>query len=451
MKKFLIFLACVLVFSIAVGICALALEVTEVYTANDTLLILRAIIAGESTPAMDVNLDGSVNLLDAFLVLKLAVGGEYDLKLSVEVSSTVGTSGYNWWNLGVQYPRIIVIKNSGSGANGTLLATFEELNSGLVSGKPGYPIYKSTDNGATWERVTVVRDNSTKIQSEWNPHLLELEKPLGKYKAGTILLAGCSVDAAHSSKSAIRLYASVDGGKTFSTPITVAEGGGLDNGVWEPFLMQLDDGRLVCFYSDDSDSAHSQKIVYKVSSDGVNFGEAVDVVASKVSTERPGMAVVTRLGNGKYFMVYEVVDHKSVSGNPIMYRTSDDGLNYGDASNLGTLLVSGSKKALGSAPYCVWTPVGGRNGTLIVSGTFMRSGSSTTGTDYFISRDGGSTWETVPHIIPYNAAIDHCGYSNCMAVSEDGKTLYALNNPIDANVANHAKIAFARAVWQIKK
>ena len=79
------------------------------------------------------------------------------------------------------------------------------------------------------------------------------------------------------------------------------------------------------------------------------------------------------------------------------------------------------KKALGAAPYCAWTPVGGEYGTLIVSGTHMRKGKSKTGSDYFISYDNGKTWETVPHIIPYTSD-DHVGYSNSFAFSKDGKT-----------------------------
>lgn len=441
MKKIAKILAVILVLSLVLAVCAFAIE--DSYSVSDILGILRGVLNGDGSVCTDVNLDGTANLFDVLFALKMAMGGETKLHLTVENTVTVGTSQSSWWERGVQYPRIAVL------ADGSLLATYEELNAGLVSGGPGYPIYKSTDDGATWERLTTVRDKDATVQSEWNPHLLVLEKPLGNYKAGTVLLAACSIDGAHTTKSAIRLYASTDGGKTFSSPISIAEGGGLDNGVWEPFLMQLDDGRLVCYYSDDTDAAHSQKIVYKVSSDGVTFGDAVEAVASKNADERPGMPVVTRLGDGSYFMVYEVVSHRSVDGNPVMYRTSADGLNFGDPSDLGRLLASG-KKALGSAPYCVWTPVGGKHGTLVVSGTFMRSGSSNTGTDYFISRDNGASWETLPHSIPYDASVDHCGYSNCMAISTDGRILYSMNNPTDASVAGHSKIVFAKARWEMQ-
>lgn len=354
-----------------------------------------------------------------------------------EFSVVVASSKDKWWGCGVQYTRLITL------ANGDMLATFECLTAGLEAQKPGYPIYRSVDNGKTWELQTVVRETDKTLQSEWNPFLLELAKPLGDYPAGTVLLAGCSIDAAHSKSSAIRLYASVDGGKSFGAPITVAAAGGLENGVWEPYLMQLDDGRLVCFYSDDTDAVCSQKIVYRVSENGIDFGDAVDVVASSVPSERPGMAVTTRLADGSYFMVYEVVNHRSGAVNPIMYRYSRDGLDWGDAADIGTELVSVDGKALGSAPYCAWTPLGGEQGTIVVSGTFMRAGISKTGTDLFISKDNGKTWTTVEHPVPYDASVTNVGYSNCIAFSSDGRTLYALNNPTKENNGARSQIVFA--------
>ena len=445
MKHFIKVLVCLLLLSAIFCVTALA---SENYTASDILTLITGILDRNVTAEMDITFDGVVDLKDVLLMLKMSVDYTPVWKLSNTENITVSTSGSNWWDRGVQYPRLLVVNHSTAGENGTILATFEELNSGLIQAKPGYPIYKSTDEGATWEKLTTVRDNDSTIQSEWNPHLFELEAPLGEYKAGTILLAGCSIDAAHSKKSAIRLYASTDGGKTFGQPITVAEGGGDGEGVWEPFLLQLDDGRLVCFYSDDSASKQSQKIVYKVSSDGVNFGEAVDVVASKIYDERPGMPVVTRFGNGTYFMVYEVVNCNGIDGNPVFFRTSSDGLNFGDPTSLGTALVSkDGKKALGSAPYCVWSPIGGKQGTLIVSGTFMRKGTSDSGTDYFVSTDGGKTFTTINHLVPYDSTVDHVGYSNSMALAKGGKVLYAINNPVDENNPGHSKIVFGKAEW----
>ena len=223
----------------------------------------------------------------------------------------------------------------------------------------------------------------------------------------------------------------------------VASAGGLEEGVWEPFLLQLDDGRLVCYYSDDSDEKYSQKIVYKTSADCENWSEAVDVVATDIFAERPGMPVVTRLGDGSYFMVYEVVDKDDIDGNPVYFRHSADGLDWGNEKDIGTELIShNGKKALGSAPYCTWTPIGGEKGTLVVSGTFMRKGKSDTGTDLFLSNDYGESWVTIPHPIPYTQD-DHVGYSNSFAFSEDGKYMYSINNPQNPENTEKSKMVFA--------
>ena len=69
----------------------------------------------------------------------------------------------------------------------------------------------------------------------------------------------------------------------------------------------------------------------------------------------------------------------------------------------------------------------------------MRKGESSTGTDYFISNDYGMSFETVPHVIPYQSG----GYSNSMTFSPDGKLLYVINCPNDPNSSKKNKISFA--------
>ncbi len=368
--------------------------------------------------------------------------------IDVKNTTDIAVSEDTWWDRGVQYGRILVLNNQNDEEDNVLLATHCELNAGLTENAPGYPIYRSNDNGKTWKIITRVIDTLTGANSEWNPTLFELSKSCGDYPAGTIILAACSVDPDHNKESHIRLYFSFDGGYSFDQGVVVATAGGLDDGVWEPYLIQLDDGSLVCFYSDDSDPEHSQKIVYKQAKDGVNWSDKVTVVASEVFEERPGMPVVTRLGDGSYFMVYEVVDKVGVEGNPVFCRYSKDGLDWGDPSYLGEeLATANGKKALGSAPYCAWTPVGSENGTLIVSGTHLRIGKNKTGSDYFMSYDNGLTWKAVPHIIPYETA-DHVGYSNSFTFSQDGKTMYAINNPQRDDNPDKSKMVIAVAELQ---
>ncbi|MDR1928035.1 MAG: glycoside hydrolase [Oscillospiraceae bacterium] len=325
-----------------------------------------------------------------------------------------------------------------AGKNGILLATFEEGNAGLVQSAPAYPIYSSEDMGKTWKRIAEIRETEIGLNSEWNPNLYELPQDVGGLKKGTILCAGISIDPAHVKKTAISLYKSEDAGNTWEKIATVATGGGLKNGIYEPFLMLDEKEQLICYYSDETQAEkHSQKIVCKRSEDGLHWGNAVDVVASDNPEHRPGMPVLTKMGNGSYFMTYEVV---GIDGNPIHYKTSDDGLNWGDVNSIGTKLKTNGGKALGSASYCGWTPAGSDKGTLIVSATFMGRGKSQTGTDYFISHDYGNSWVAVPHPLPYTDGKGYA-YSNSFSFSADGKTLFAINNVDDK--ADKAKISFA--------
>ena len=71
--------------------------------------------------------------------------------IEVKHVTDISVSEDNWWDRGVQYGRILVLNNQPEEENNVLLATHCELNSGLTENAPGYPIYRSTDNGKTWE------------------------------------------------------------------------------------------------------------------------------------------------------------------------------------------------------------------------------------------------------------------------------------------------------------
>lgn len=366
----------------------------------------------------------------------------YDVNVPVRLkrlfTADISPGNADYWESGVEYTRIIELNHSSAGENGTLLVTFEELNGGIVD-PTGFPVYVSRDKGANWERCGFVTDPGT-MSAQWNPQLFELPCPLGDLPAGTVLLAGVSLG---SSRTAIVLYQSQDTGRTFTKLSTVAVGGPTGGkGIYEPFLVMLHDGTLVCHYSDETDSAaHSQKLSYRTTRDGKTWSEPVETVASPRQTDRPGMSVVTQLGDGRYFMVYEVVGRE---GMPIYCRTSADGLDWGDPADIGQLIESVDGKRLGSAPFCAWSPQGGKQGTLIVSGTFMGAGRSHTGegSDYFISHDYGGSFDTVAHPIPYTNQKKF-GYSNGFAFSSSGEYLFAVNNPGGDLKSDHSKITFA--------
>ncbi len=321
-----------------------------------------------------------------------------------------------------EYPTIIKLchqKNNED--NGKLLATFEKWGS-------TYPVYESVDDAETWQYVSTVKDNLNEgFRNEWMPFLYELPTDIGDFEKGTVILAATSVYGEGVTDSTITLYSSTDLGRTFNAFCNVDKAGGTDWGVWEPYLIYEEEtGRLFCFYSDDSDPEHSQKLVFKYSTDLVNWSEKFECVACEDSSLRPGMASVVKMGNGEYFMIFEMV---GINGNPIYCKKSSSLDDWGDVSDYGKI-VSAAGKTFGSSPYAAWTPVGGECGTLIVVGKHPVNGGSDTGTDMFISFDYGKTFAPIDNPIPYSLdPYERCAYSPSLFFSLDGTTLYYVNNP----------------------
>ena len=321
-----------------------------------------------------------------------------------------------------EYPTIIQLccqKNAED--NGKLLATFEKWGS-------TYPVYESTDDAKTWQFVGSVTDQyNAGYWNEWMPFLYELPADMGAFERGTIILAATSIYGEGVTNSTITLYASADLGRTFTAFCNVDKAGGTDWGVWEPYLIYEEEtGRLFCFYSDDSDPRHSQKLVYKYSTDLVHWSEKKECVACDDPDLRPGMPSVVRMGDGTYFMTYEMI---GLDNGPIYCKTSHCLDDWGDVSDYGRI-VRAAGKTLGSSPYAAWSPSGGKCGTLVVTAHHPIRGTSNTGTDMFLSFDYGKTFVPVDNPIPYSfAKTERCGYSPSLHFSSDGTTLYYVNNP----------------------
>ncbi len=321
-----------------------------------------------------------------------------------------------------EYPTIIKLchqKNSED--NGKIYVAFEKWGD-------TYPVYESTDDAVTWRHVSTVKDNlNSGYWNEWMPFLYELPADIGAFEKGTIILAATSIYGEGVTDSTITLYSSTDLCRTFNAFCNVDKAGGTDWGVWEPyFIYEEESGRLFCFYSDDSDPEHSQKLVYKYTTDLVNWSEKKECVACADPDLRPGMASVVKMGNGEYFMVYEMV---GISGNPIYCKRTTSLDNWGDAADYGKI-VSATGKTFGSSPYAAWTPAGGECGTLVVVGKHPVRCGSKTGADMFLSFDYGETFVPVDNPLPYSLnPTERCGYSPSLLFSQDGSTLYYANNP----------------------
>ena len=319
------------------------------------------------------------------------------------------------------YGKIIKLEHNGEN-NGMLLATHETC--GWADGR--YPIYRSTDDGATWEEISRISDSlNKKSEPGWQPYLFELPADVGDFKEGTLLYAGCS-RINNMAQTAMTLYKSTDLGETWRAFKNVdIVNGGIGYGLWEPVLMYEEEtGRVYCFYSDDSDPKHDQKLVYKYSTDLINWSEKFEMVACENPLLRPGMVALTKMGNGKYALAYELCG----DGCQIYIKYADS-LDGWEPADHGKLIRTLAGEGMGSAPAIAWTPDGGECGTLFVTAHHVVSGSSNTKCDLFISFDYGETFIDVDNPIP-NRPNDNIrsGYSPGFFVDKDG-AVYYVNDP----------------------
>jgi hypothetical protein len=324
-------------------------------------------------------------------------------------AQTLYTPPSNAPSPGTFYPRALRLQHNGS-ANGTILSTFEQY----TSGTPVFPIYRSTDNGTSWTKISDVADTQNGWGMRWQPELFELPRAMGGFPAGTILAAGDSVPADRGG-SKIDLYASTDRGQTWSFVTNIATGGRAisSNGytpVWEPFFLISGD-RLIVYYSDQRDTDHGQKIVHQVSTDVRNWGPVVDDVAMPTYADRPGMPVVTRLPNGNYVMSYEYCNAPE-GGCSVYYKISSDPEGFGSVT--GRVLRSTDGVIPSGAPFITWLPTGGPNGTLVLSGESQD--------DLFVNTENGAAnaWTRMRS----NVAG---GYSRGMLPLADGHSLMVLS------------------------
>ncbi|MGN1234722.1 MAG: hypothetical protein ACI4U2_01915, partial [Christensenellaceae bacterium] len=182
-----------------------------------------------------------------------------------------------------------------------------------------------------------------------------------------------------------------------------------------------------------SDGLLNQTLAVTSSKDGgKTWSESKLIVAIPDRIRRPGMAIVTKLPNGKYFMVYEIVND---AWQGIYFKTSDDGLDYGDPADKGTRIETADGHFLGNMPYVVWTKHGGPNGTIIVSGhhdgdTKLPEGGWTGLRDpgmFLVNYNlGEGPWEEVPMLVSYDSRMLQAGWSMGMVLIEDDSKLLQL-------------------------
>lgn len=331
---------------------------------------------------------------------------------------------------GASYPRVIQLKVGPQ--KGTLLATFARRGPLMI--------FRSTDNGDSWQQFSEVP------MLAGQPCLYELPVKMGEFPAGTIMACGGGMPAKAPGQRSLDVAVSRDGGKTWTYLSTIATGGigrydpmdraGLSRDqapVFEPYLFADAQNRLVAYFSDERDkkSGYSQLLDHEVSTDGgKSWSAPVYDVAIPDGLSRPGMAIVARDGRGKFYMSYELVSAPGYALEPRTnsghFRTSADGVNWGDAKSPGILVQDRWRQFPNGTPYIAWSPWGGPDGTLLMTGrSVVRDEIGRVGQGMFVNQHGGEgLWSLVETPIDYNIDVD--GYSQTMLPLGDGQEILQL-------------------------
>ncbi len=305
-------------------------------------------------------------------------------------------------------------------------------------------VVESSDGGKTWKIISrPTEQNAINKAHGLEPgnmsQIYELPEQVGDYPAGTLVYANGSLS--YGLRAEIWMWYSTDCGRTWKQTAQIATMLNNDSegkGVWEPHAI-YDDGYLYCFYSDQTNPTYDQALSFRRSKDGVNWEEPKYVCAFEGEREGPGMIIITKMGNGEFFAVYE---YYGKAGNhakgQVYYKKTTDLNDWGDPSDLGTMIKSGKLEIMG-APACVWVPAGGECGTLIVSG--KEDNSKTEEHRIMVSNDYGKTWVTMANPLPYNRGdADKSGKSPTFFAALDGRTIYYINQT--ANIGVNRKLEF---------
>ena len=309
-----------------------------------------------------------------------------------------------------------------STANPRLVRTLHDKPNGtIVAAVRNGAVYESTDDGATFSKLS---DIPFRSGTRWQccGTLFELPRAVGQLRAGTLLQ---SATFCAGTTASIEVYASSDGGKSWTYHSTPVQRGnctaGNHHGLWEPEFEVDSGGALVMFWSDETDPCCSQKLAQIRSIDGVTWQDEKNTVASRIQGDRPGMAVVSKLPGGIYFMTYELCGPAQCTA---FYRTSADGWDFGPPANTGKKIATVNGAYFEHAPRNIWIQADG--GELLVVGQLLLNNSghysAQSGHVLFVNRsaDASGEWRMIaaPVRVDIPASLaTRAGYNTCQNYS----------------------------------
>ncbi len=350
---------------------------------------------------------------------------------------------------GCMYPRVIELKHSGK--KNILLATFENYSK---TEPPFAPIYQSVDGGINWSLLSKIKDTKNNFGMRFQPVLYELEQDISDLKKGTLIYAGNSIPKDMSSTELL-LFISKDCGKTWEYRSSIALGGApIEQNfsalgpVWEPFIYVDKYNELVVIFSDErfhKNGQYNQVIGLVKSSDGGKTWKKEELVVALKNNLRPGMPIVTK-NKDKYFLCYEIVGTEC---NGIYYKLSIDGINFGNAGEMGTRAETKDGFYLGSMPYCIYTPKGSKNGSIILNAKRDNGEIGLNLGSLLVSYDSNcSTWHRIPSLIEYDNRILQTGWSKGMTFFDDYKKFIILS-PVQTNSKTmHIRYAIGNVIYE---
>jgi hypothetical protein len=334
---------------------------------------------------------------------------------------------------GPLYTRLLSTRLDGPN-HGALFLTAEVYRDVGTRG-PVFPIWKSVDDGRTWVRIASVADDKFGFGNRYQPALFELPAALGRFGAGTLVLAGNAIPADLSQTNLV-VYTSADGGHSWTFTSIVDSGGpaiydpgpaALTSAVWEPNVF-LSNSELVCVYADERLKSRGalQVLAHRTTSDLVHWSDQVVDYAVTDRFTRPGMFVGTgELPDGSHAGVFEVVGPPGV---PVHFDRSADGMNWGSPESLGTLLRSQTGTTLSGSPHIAWHVGPAAETELLVTGRIAIEADGTVTNSGLYSASGcAGPWMSIllPSQPPRNLEGENSGYSQSVVWASDGALIQA--------------------------
>ena len=335
---------------------------------------------------------------------------------------------------GAFYKRIVELDN------GDLLATWMRdfpVANNFIGYMKSFYFYKSSDQGRTWKHISTLDpdDYPGLSREKQGMHaLFVFPQKLGDYPAGTVLFATNDWD--DSQTYTVHVWRSTDNGKTWQRHSDLARRSVSAGGrVWEPEFAVSSDGRLICYYADERQSGYDQCLALETSDDGGLTWDNYSIIVGKHEPGwvrgksppawRPGMPRVIQLNNGFYFLVFEnigILPDGTQRYGVNSFKTSVDGINWGDPEDPGTLIIAGEKESR-QCPAVALLDNGNPNGRLFIRGM----GDTCSPSLCFTSTDNGQTWQLIdaPLTAVRNEAVGSNWSSSFLALEN---RLIELNN-----------------------